>query len=84
MLGPPTAGHPQSFTWASVLVPTTCQVPNWMGEGASLTFLLLQTVPQASKMIDVPVHFSIPPPCPCLHATPMPVSRGGVQSLLIQ
>lgn len=60
MLGPPTAGHPQSFTWASVLVPTTCQVPNWMGEGASLTFLLLQTVPQASKMIDVPVHFSIP------------------------
>lgn len=63
MLGPPTAGHPLS-TWASILVPITCQVPKWMGEGASLTLLLLQTIPQASKMVDVPVPFSIP------HRTP--------------
>lgn len=78
VLGPPSAGHPQSFTWASVLVPTTCQVPKWMGEGASLTLLLLQTVPQPSEMVDVPVPFSIPTLRPSLPATSTPVSRGGV------
>ena len=84
VLGPPTAGHPQSFTWTSVLIPTTCRVPKWTGKGASLTLVLLQTVPQASEMVDVPVPFSIPLPSPSLPATPMPVSRGRVQSLLIQ